>query len=194
MTEALIPFMSAHPAVEIELKLSDTRVALVEEGFDLAIRVGALRDSTLIARKLSDMPLIVCAAPGYLAKHGRPDNPKALATHNCLIDENQTDASTWHFHSNGQDVAVKADGTFRANSPGAIARMALGGLGVARCPRYAIESELKNSQLEQLLAEYTTEEFGLYALYPPNRHLTTRVRALIDHLVRHLGPQKNMAG
>lgn len=189
LTEALIPFMSAHPAVEIELKLSDTRVALVEEGFDLAIRIGTLRDSTLIVRKLLDMPLILCAAPEYLTQHGRPDNPKALATHNCLVDENQADASTWHFHSNGQDIAVKVEGTFRANSPGAIARMARGGLGVARCPHYVIETELKNGQLEQLLPEYTTEEFGLYALYPPNRHLTTRVRALIDHLARHLGPQ-----
>ncbi len=186
LTQALIPFMLTHREVEIDLKLSDNRVALVEEGFDLAIRVGTLRDSTLIAKKLADMALIVSASPTYLGKHGRPTSPKTLATHDCLIDENQSDATVWRFHSGRSDIAVKVGGTFRANSPGAIAQMALGGLGIARSPRYVIEPALKDGRLEQLLPEFTTDEFGLYAVYPLNRHLTARVRALIDHLAEHL--------
>lgn len=190
LTQALLPFMLAHRQVEIDLKLSDNRIALVEEGFDLAIRIGTLRDSTLIVRKLADMPMIVCAAPEYLNKHGRPSNPKALATHDCLIDENQPDATAWRFHSAHGDVAVKVGGTLRANSPGAIAQMAIGGLGIARSPRYVVEAALENGKLEPLLRAFTTLEFGLFAVYPPNRHLTARVRALIDHLAQYLGPQK----
>ncbi len=187
LTQALVPFLQAHLQVEIDLKLTDHRVALVEEGFDLAVRVGRLRDSTLIARKLADMPLIVCAAPAYLAAHGKPGDPKALATHHCLIDENHTDATSWQFRTGARDFVVKVAGRVHANSPAAIANMALGGLGVARCPRYVVAQALDDGRLEQLFAEYQTEGFGLYALYPPNRHLTARVRALIDHLVVYFG-------
>lgn len=185
LTQALAPFMQAHPAVEIDLKLSDHRVALVEEGFDLAVRVGLLRDSTLIARKLADMPLVVCASPDYLAAHGRPRDPKALSTHTCLIDENPADATAWRFHAGARDFVVKVSGRFRANAPAAIANMAVGGLGIARCPHYVVGPALNDGSLEQLFSEYETDGFGLYALYPPNRHLTTRVRAVIDHLAQH---------
>lgn len=191
LTQALIPFMHAHRSVEIDLRLSDSRVALVEEGFDLAVRVGALRDSTLIAKKLSDMPLVVCASPSYLDRHGRPSSPKALATHDCLIDENQSDATVWRFNSGRGGLAVKVGGTLRANSPGAIAQMAVGGLGIARSPFYVVEQALDDGRLEQLLPEFATDEFGLYALYPPNRHLTRRVRALIDHLAQDLGQRRS---
>ncbi len=189
LTQALIPFMRDHTDVHIDLKLSDNRIALVEEGFDLAIRIGALRDSTLIARKLADMPLIVSASPDYLTRHGRPKNPKALATHNCLIDENQSDAMVWRFQSGRGEIAVRVSGPLRANSPGAIAQMVEGGLGIARSPQYVVEQALKDGRLEHLLPEFTTEGFGLYALYPPNRHLTARVRSLIDHLARFMGPE-----
>lgn len=186
LADALVPFTLNHPDVEIDLRLTDSRVAIVEEGFDLAVRVGRLRDSALIARKLSDMPLIVCAAPEYLDRHGRPREPEALATHNCLIDENHSGASVWRFSAGRRGVSVKVEGSFAANSPGAIARMAIGGLGIARCPRYVVEAALDDGELERLLPNFTTDEFVLYALYPPNRHLTARVRALIDHLAEWL--------
>ena len=185
LVHALRPFMELHPKVEIELKLSDTRVALVEEGFDLAVRIGPLRDSTLKVRKLADMPLIVCAAPSYIAACGRPTNPEALATHCCLIDENPSNASLWQFNSDSGDTAVKVSGSFRANSPAAVAQMAVDGLGIARCPLYTVKPALDDGRLEQLLPDYSTDVFSLCALYPLNRHLTARVRALIDHLAAY---------
>ncbi|WP_051927643.1 LysR family transcriptional regulator [Ruegeria halocynthiae] len=185
LARALAPFLQAHQNVDIDLKLSDARVALVEDGIDMAIRIGVLRDSTLIARKLADMPLIVCASPDYLAAHGRPRDPAALATHNCLIDENPADATAWRFLSGAREFVVKVSGAFHANAPAAIANMAIAGVGIGRCPYYAVAHSLENGSLEQLFPDYDTEKFGLYALYPPNRHLTARVRALIDHLAKH---------
>lgn len=184
---ALLPFMTEHREVEIDLKLADNRIALVEEGFDLAIRIGTLRDSTLIARKIADMPLVTTAAPAYLDAHGRPDNPRALATHNCLIDLNPTDTNVWRFTGKGGEHSVRVSGSLQANSPGAIAQMAIGGLGIARSPLYTVEDALADGRLERVLPDYVTDLFGLYALYPPNRHLTRRVRALIDHLAITFG-------
>lgn len=182
LSQALAPFVAAHPRVEIDLKLSDNRVALVEEGFDLAVRIGILRDSTLMARKLSDMPVVIVGSPDYLAAHGRPKDPKALTTHNCLIDDNAADPTAWGFRKNHRDVVVKVGGGFRANAPAAIVNMAISDVGIGRVPHYAAANALKAGTLEQLFPDYEADQYGLYALYPPNRNLTARVRALIDHL------------
>lgn len=182
LTEALVPFLNTHPEVELDMYLTDNRVAVVEEGLDLAIRISTLRDSTLIARKLSDMPLVMCASPNYLEQHGRPQHPKALQTHVCLVDNNQQDLNTWRFYTNGQEQTVRLSGAVRANAPRALAALAIGGLGITRAPLYAVEEAFQEGKLERVLPDFATENFGVYALYPPNRHLTRRVRALIDHL------------
>ncbi len=184
LSDALIPFLAEHDGVNVELHLSDARVALVEEGFDLAVRIGPLRDSTLIARKLAEMPLITCAAPSYLAANGTPGDPSALATHACIIDTNLSEATTWYFTKDGKNTAVKVAGRFRANAPSAVARLALGGIGIARIPLYQAQSAIADERLIHLFPNFQTELFGVHALYPPNRHLTARVRALIDHLVK----------
>lgn len=182
LADALAPFLQRHPAVEIDLRLTDTRVALVEEGFDLAIRVGALRDSSLVVRKLSAMPLVVCAAPAYLERRGRPQTPQALSDHECLIDHNLSDPRIWRFRKGREEAVVEVRGAIRVNSPGAVARMAAAGLGVARTPLYMAAAGLREGRLARLLSDWSDVDFGLYALYPPNRHLTVRVRALIEHL------------
>jgi len=187
LPQALIPFLKRHPDVELDMKLTDYRVALVEEGFDLAIRIGSLRDSTLIARKLSDMPLVPCAAPDYLDRRGHPEDPKDLAHHVCLVDNNQFEANIWRFRRAGEEQVIRLNGAVQANSPGALAELAIGGLGITRAPFYAVEAALGTGELEHVLAGYETDAFGLYALYPPNRHLTRRVRVLIDHLAGEFG-------
>lgn len=187
LTAALGPFLAKYPQVVVDLHLSDHRVALVEEGLDLAVRIGMRRDSSLISRKLADMPLVVCAAPSYLQARGRPRDVRDLSTHACLIDTNITPQQTWHFRVDGEDVPVRVDGPARVNSPLGVAEMAVQGLGVALCPRYVVRDHLAAGRLEALFQDEVALDFSVFALYPPNRHLTRRVRLLIDHLAEALG-------
>lgn len=183
LVEALRPFQASHPKVTIDLSLSDQRVAVVEGGFDLAIRFGKLEDSTLIARKLLNMRVVVVASPAYLTRHGTPASPDALVSHNCLLQTASVDPEFWKFRSGENLTRLRVTGSFRANSPRAIAHMAAGGLGIGRCPLYVVEPFLKDGSLELLFEEQEASEFGLWAIYPSSRHLTARIRALIDHLV-----------
>lgn len=186
---ALAPFQLAHPKVAIDLHLTDKLVALIEEGHDLAIRFGHLEDSSLIARRLLQMRIVIVASPEYLEMHGEPATPEALSTHNCLIRNTPASPEHWNFLIDGVINAAPVTGSFRANSPRAIAHMAARGLGIGRCPKYVTDPFLESGGLKLLLEEFETQEFGLYAVYPQNRHLTARIRALIDHLVQFYAEQ-----
>lgn len=183
LVDALKPFQAKHPKVSIDLQLADHHVALVEEGFDLAIRFGSLQDSSLIARKLITMRAVYIASPEYIEKYGEPLHPEALETHNCLIHRMSNDPHHWIFEIEGKKVPIPVKGSFQANSPLAIAKMVSGGLGIGMCPMYVVEPFLKNGSLKIILQKYETTTFNLHAVYPPSRHLTARVRSLIDHLV-----------
>ncbi|MCL1127444.1 LysR family transcriptional regulator [Shewanella surugensis] len=183
LVKAIGPFQEAHPNITIDLHLSDQYVAIVEEGYDLAIRFGQLKDSTLIARKLLSMRIVVCASSDYLAQRGRPLQPDSLTTHNCLIPTSAADPNHWAFCIDKVIERIRVSGSFHADSPRAIAHMAAEGLGIARCPYYAAEPFIKDGSLELLFEEMEVTELSLYAIYPSNRHLTARIRALIDHLV-----------
>lgn len=182
LVEAIRPFQVAHPKVRIEMRLSDQQVAIIDEGFDLAVRFGALQDSTLVARKLMDMRLIIVASPDYLEHYGEPSDPEALATHNCMALLTSSEPNIWKFQIDGEQVAVRVDGSFRANSPRAIVHMAAGGLGIGRCPYYTARPFLETGALKLLFEPQEAAKSALYAVYPPSRHLTARIRALIDHL------------
>ena len=182
LVEVLKPFQAANPKVSIDLHLSDQHVALVEEGFDLAIRFGDLVDSNLIARKLITMRGVYIASPDYLAKYGEPIHPEALLMHNCLIQRSSHDPHHWIFNVDGKRVSYSVNGSFQANSPLAIARMAVGGLGIGMCPMYVVEPFIRDGSLNVIFEDNEATAFNLYAVYPPSRHLTARVRALIDHL------------
>lgn len=183
LVDALKPFQAKHPKVSIDLYLADHHVALVEEGFDLAVRFGALQDSNLIARKLISMRGVYVASPEYLEKHGEPLHPDTIVSHNCLIQRTSNDSHHWMFDIQGKQVSIPVKGTFLANSPLAIAKMAAGGLGITMCPMYVVEPFIENGSLKIILQDYESTTFNLYAVYPPSRHLTARVRGLIDHLI-----------
>jgi len=186
LADALVLFMRQNPDVHIDLVLSDYRAAVVEEGFDLAVRIGALADSTLMARKLANMPIILVASPEYLNRHGEPIHPQALKTHECLLNDYRGDSSVWRFDVDEEELPIRLEGNLRANSPAALVRLARGGLGITRAPLYAVEEELASGTLVQVLKDFRLlpRGYGVHALYPQNRHLTIRVRALIDHLAK----------
>ncbi|MEM7522232.1 MAG: LysR family transcriptional regulator [Pseudomonadota bacterium] len=135
LADALSRFIERNPLVQLELKLSDQHVAIVDEGIDLAIRIGVMRDSSLIARRLTPMPLLVVAAPAYLARRGAPDHPRALATHECVTHSEDPDADLWRFAIGEREEAVRVGGAIKGNSPAVAARFAIAGLAIARCPR-----------------------------------------------------------
>lgn len=182
LATSLAAFARSHPEVEIDLRLTDRRVSIIDEGLDLAIRIGPLRDSTLVSRRLGPMPLVVCAAPDYLARAGAPDHPRALAAHDCVLDEANVDPTMWRFAVDGAEIGVRVGGRLRSNAPAASMRFALAGAAIARCPAYAVWDALQAGDLVELFAAHRTTPYAVAALYPPNRMLTTRVRRLIDHL------------
>ncbi|CUH52128.1 LysR family transcriptional regulator [Shimia marina] len=184
LAPSLAEFGLKHPEVEIDLSLSDRRVSIVEEGFDLAVRIGPMRDSALKVRQLGKMPLIVCASPAYLERQGQPETPRALTAHECILHGGLREPNSWTFKLDGEDVAVPIAGRFHANAPAASAQLARAGAGIARCPAYTISEALRSGALVELFAENRVTPYVVAALFPQNRRLTTRVRALIDHLAQ----------
>jgi len=187
--DALTIFQQNHPRVSIDLNLSDHRVSIIEEGVDLAIRFGELEDSSLIARKLTHMDIVTVASPDYLQKHGLPKHPKTLETHNCLTFSTAQTPNHWMYQENQKTFTIHAKGDFKSNSPRALVKMAINGQGITRVPIYLVTPHLKTGQLTLLCEAYKPKGITLNALYPPNRHLTARIRTLIDYLVRYFSEQ-----
>ena len=183
---ALATFQAMQPRVELDLQLVDHRIDIVEEGFDLTIRFGELQDSTLMARKLAEMPRVICAAPAYFDNHTAPSHPLELSQHNCLLQESLQDVNHWQFKENGKTISVRVAGNFRSNSLTAVTRMAAEGIGLARTTLFLAKPYIDRGQLKVLLNEYAEPPLEIHAVYPPTKHLNVRVRALIDHLAATL--------
>lgn len=184
LAPSLAKFAAQHSEVEIDLRLSDRRVSIIDEGLDLAIRIGPMRDSSLKVRQLGPMPLVVCAAPTYLKRHGMPAHPLALEKYECILDGNMTDPTVWRFNVEGEELSVNVQGRFRVNAPAASAQLARAGVALARCPAYTVSNALKSGELVELFSGNRVAPYVVAALFPQNRRLTTRLRALIDHLAR----------
>jgi len=154
----------------------------VDEGFDAAVRIGKPADSSLIARKLCDARIVVVAAPSYLAARGEPADPAQLAEHDCIIDTNFRDPFVWQFRQDGATLSVAVTGRLRFSNAEACVAAAAAGLGIARVPSFIAGAGFRSGLLRPLLTAMEPAPLGLYALYPPGRHLARKVRALIDFL------------
>lgn len=179
---ALAQFQRKYADISLDVDLSNRKVSLVDEGVDLAIRIGNLPDSALVARKLAPMRLCLCASPEYLVNKGTPKLPKDLKTHNCLIDANYRGGRHWMFNVDGELQKVEVNGYFTGNSPKAIRQMALAGVGIGFCPMYVISQDVISGKLTILFDKWEANEMGVYALYPHRKHLSVRVRVLVDFL------------
>ena len=189
LVDLLRPFQEAHPNITVDLNLSDHNVSVVEEGFDLALRFGGLRDSALMARKLTDMRIICCASPAYLERHGTPQDPTDLPDHDCMPLILGDSPNVWRFRRAGEVETVVVAGRFRSNAPPAVVRMAAGGVGICRLPHYVVAPFLQDGRLVEILQPFEIAPIALYAVYPPSRHLSARIRTLIDHLAEGIHEQ-----
>lgn len=191
VTQAVAAFMQRYPRVAVDLCLTDRFVDLVEEGFDLGVRIGTLTDSSLVSRRLASIRMVVCATPDYLARHGAPTQPSELRAHACVIDSN-VDAA-WPFRVDGRRQSVDVAGRFRANSARAARDMVMAGAGIGLCPAYAVAEDIRAGRLRVLLEEYEALEHGLYLVYPHRQYLAAKVRAFNDFLSGYFGDHPRWA-
>jgi DNA-binding transcriptional LysR family regulator len=177
-------FAERFPALTIDIGLNDRVIDLVEEGWDLAIRIGRLQDSSLVARKLAPIRVLLCAAPAYLQAHGTPHTVADLARHNCLGYSlpNAASAGRWAFGRNG-DVVVAVKGTLRANNGDALRAAALAGLGLVYQPSFLFADDLRRGDLVPVTLDHPTFQYAnAYAVYSPDRYVPAKVRVFIDFL------------
>ncbi len=188
LVPVLAEFLRSYPEIELELTLTNDRVSLIDEGIDVALRIGQMRDSSFIVRRLADMRVVTVASPDFLAQWGTPKSPSDLATMPCIVDTNYSNPETWPYlvtPGSGQVERVAIKSRIRANSPEANRHMAVTGIGIALCPMYVVNQDLINGTLVPLFEDLEAHDFCVHALYPHRRHLTARVRVLLDHLETH---------
>ncbi|MBE02792.1 LysR substrate-binding domain-containing protein [Marinobacter lutaoensis] len=175
-------FLARYPDLEVDLVLTNRRLDLVAEGVDLAIRAGQLEDSTMVARRLASRAFHVCASPEYLAVHGEPRTLADLDRHQCL----RGTLDIWRFQEQGQPRQVRVQGRLHCNSGWALVDAALKGLGIVQLPEYYVQAHLDTGRLVPLLTPYQVADDGIWGLYPRTRHLSAKVRMMLDHLERNL--------
>ena len=187
LAPALADFAALHPKVELDVALEDRKVDLIGGGYDLAVRIGQLEDSSLVARRIAPVRSVLLASPDYLRAHGRPGHPRDLAAHDLLAYSNAP--SQWRFHVDGKWEHMRGTIRLRANNGDMLAEAACAGLGIAILPTFIASEAIGDGKLESLLRDYPLEESGLHVVMPPGRATTARVRALVDFLVDRFGPE-----
>jgi len=188
LAPAVTDFLQAYPDVSVELLMNDRLVDLLEGEFDVGVRIGRLRDSSLIARRIAPIRLAVCAAPDYLARHGVPKTPDDLAKHDCLEYTYFESRGVWRLlNPRGDEIVVPVSGRYLANNGDVLRTSAIAGGGIILLPTFIVGEDLRAGRLVRLLPDYPPPEQGLHALYPPGRHLSAKVRSFVDFLVARFG-------
>jgi DNA-binding transcriptional LysR family regulator len=183
LAPAMAEYLARNPEVKFDVSLSDRVVDLVEEGFDLGVRIGALGPANLIARKLGETRLIACASRDYLRKHGTPKTPEDLAHHNCVTYDYVPDSSLWRFRDpDGHERAVTVSGNVHANNGDLLTQAAVNGIGIVYEPEFIVGEALAAKKLVRLLAGFEPAPLGIYAVYASRKHLSAKVRSFVDFL------------
>jgi DNA-binding transcriptional LysR family regulator len=175
-------FIKQYSDVEVSAYLSNRQVDIVEDGYDLAIRLGKLGDSTMMAKKLGKRTNYVCASPEYLDKQGIPHSISELNKHSCLLGT----LDYWHFRESGREKSLRVTGRLRYNNGYSLTDAALKGLGIVQLPDYYVEQYIQSGELVTLLDNYRAPDEGIWAVYPQNRHLSPKIRLLVDYFAEQL--------
>lgn len=175
-------FMARHPQLRVEIQLSNDTLDLLHNGLDLAIRLGRLADSRLVATRLAPRAMYLCAAPQYLERYGRPHSLSELARHNCLVGS----SDQWSFAERDRELSLRVQGNWRCNSGEAVLDAALRGFGLCQLPDYYVQPHLASGRLVELLEQNRPPHTAVWALYPQQRHLSPKVRQLVDFLKQGL--------
>lgn len=189
LPEALVNFQQQYPKIELDIQVSGRMVNLVEEGIDVALRVGELEDSSLMARRLMTCGFHVCASPEYLKKRGKPEHPSELEKHNCLIYSPAPHADNWQFRDEqakdeqSKNFSIKVKGNLRSDTGNILMNAGLNAKGIFIGPTFMIASAIKEGTLETVLDQYTPMTTGLYAVYPYSKLVSTKVRTFVDFIV-----------
>ena len=180
-------YLANYPEVQIDASLTDRRIDLIEEGLDLALRIGPSPAPGLIARRLGSDRVVVCGAPTYLERCGVPNTPEELAHHNCVLYTYSNAGNEWKMRGpDGRKHTVKVSGNVRANNGDLLNQVVLGGAGLMCQPGFLVAEEIRAGRLVEVLTDYIFEPIGIYAVYPSRKHLSAKIRTFVDFLVENL--------
>lgn len=183
-------FLKAYSDVKVDLELSDRIVNLVEEGFDLAIRIGQLNDSTLVCRQLASTRLVLCASPDYLKRHDIPNHPAELSAHETFSYSLLSTGHTWRFDGPEGRVDVRVSPRMTSNNGDTGVEVCVRGGGIHLWPSFLVEEQLRKGELVEVLPAFKASTFGVYAVYPSKKHVSPKVRALVDFLMHKLSNKR----
>ena len=179
-------FTALYPHLNIDLSFSDRLVDVVEEGYDLVIRIARLKDSNLIARRLAPARLVICAAPDYLEQHGRPHTAEELSSQRCLRYSYASNSNEWRISKDGREQRIRISGPLLLNNGDALCSAAEHGAGIVMLPTFIVGDSIRAGRLERMLEDYECPSVGIHAVYSSSRHLTAKVRTLIDFLATEI--------
>jgi DNA-binding transcriptional LysR family regulator len=182
-------FLQENEQVSVQLTLDDRVVDIVEEGFDVAIRIRNLGDSSLTARRLAPARMAVCASPAYLERHGKPERPQDLTSHDCLIYDYLARQNIWSFSREGESVDIRVSGRLHSNNGDVLVQAAVDGIGIMLAPTFIAFQALRSGALRPILGDWRAVEPSLYAVMPPGRVDVLKVRRFVEHLAKTIGKE-----
>ncbi len=192
----LLPeFQRQYPDVSVDMNLDDRKVEVIEEGFDISVRITEMPDSSLIARRLASCRHAIVAAPSYLKQHGTPRSPEDLHDHNVISFRYQASATDWHFLGpDNKPVSVAVAGTIQMNNSLALREAVIGGVGIMRAPTFVVGDDIQQKRLVRILPDYTALEISIFLVYPQRKHLSPKVRAFVDFMAEKISDPPDWDG
>jgi DNA-binding transcriptional LysR family regulator len=189
LAPVILEFMARHPLVQLELLPTDRVIDMVEEGIDIALRIGRLADTSFMARKIGEDKRLICAAPAYLARHGTPQRPEELARHNCIVSRERPYLNRWQFRIDGEVREIEVAGRVALSEGEMQMQLALQGIGIVRLTRLTMAQAIRDGALVPLLSDFSADEpVPIHAVYPHRRHLAPKVPAFVNFLIEKFTP------